>query len=155
VEDQGLRVRKALHRVHLWIHPEGRVSGALYVREHSPEHAGREQPFEVVNEDVPFLVVRRNQPEELRFYNKASVIRVEYRANDAKGPPSVARGCRLHMMDGSLLEGEIREPLAPDRARLLDYLNQPKLRFLRLFGNDDRLCLVNKSYVICVTSLDD
>ena len=58
------------------------------------------------------------------------------------------------MMDGSLLEGEIREPLPEDRSRLYDYLNQVRTRFIRLRVDGDRVFLVNKSYVIHATAVD-
>jgi hypothetical protein len=54
-------------------------------------------------------------------------------------------------MDGSMISGEIREQLSPERARLYDYLNKDDDRFLKIFTGDDHICLVNKSYVIQVT----
>ena len=146
-----LRVPKKLTPVALWVHPEGRVLGSLFLREQSPNHAGAEQPLEILNQPEPFLVFRRENPLELRFYNKRSIIRVEY---SAQGVPPAADTteiqCRLHMMDGSLISGTIQEALAPDRARLLDYLNKTDDGFIKIHMEEGAVYLVNKAYIIHV-----
>jgi hypothetical protein len=64
--------------------------------------------------------------------------------------------CVLQMMDGSLINGTIEEPLHPNRARLLDYLNNPDDTFIKLHM-EGNTTLVNKSYIIHVQvdNLDD
>jgi len=42
--------------------------------------------------------------------------------------------------------------MARHRARLFDYLNQPDVRFIRLHLPEGGICLVNRNYVIHVTS---
>lgn len=153
-----LRVPKKLAPVTLWVHPEGRVLGSLFLREQSPNHAGAEHPLEVLNQSEPFLVFRRDDPLELRFYNKRSIIRVEYAAQDASPTTdAVEIECRLHMMDGSLISGTIQESLAPDRARLLDYLNKTIDGFIKIHMEEGAVYLVNKAYIIHVhvAKLDD
>lgn len=147
-----LRVPKKLTPVTLWVHPEGRVLGSLFLREQSPNHAGAEQPLEILNQSEPFLVFRLDNPMELRFYNKRSIIRVEYAAQDAlpPSPDTTEIQCRLHMMDGSLINGTIQEALAPDRARLLDYLNKADDGFIRIHMEEGAVYLVNKAYIIHV-----
>ena len=78
-----LKIPKKLKLVTLWVHPEGRVVGSLFLRPQSANRAGEEEPLEVLNTADPFLVLKRDQPDELRFYNKSSVVRVEY---DDDGP---------------------------------------------------------------------
>lgn len=146
-----LRVPKKLAPVTLWVHPEGRVVGSLFLREQSPNHAGAEQPLEVLNQSEPFLVFRRENPLELRFYNKRSIIRVEYADEGApQAPDSTEIQCRLHMMDGSLISGTIQESLSPDRARLLDYLNKTDDGFIKIHLEEGAVYLVNKAYIIHV-----
>jgi len=101
--------------------------------------------------------MRREQPDEIRFYNRASIIRVEYTAgeHDCTEQETTTLRCRLMMMDGSMLEGHITESLPPEQSRLYDYLNQTDDRFIRLFLNDKDVCLVNKSYIIQVSTLDE
>ena len=81
-----LKIPKKLKLVTLWVHPEGRVVGSLFLRPQSANRAGEEEPLEVLNTADPFLVLKRDQPDELRFYNKSSVVRVEYDDDPAPLP---------------------------------------------------------------------
>ena len=125
-----LKVPKTKRNVSLWVHPEGQVIGSLFVRQQSPHHAGEELPVEVLNDDDPFIVLEKNNPEQLRFYNRNSIIRVEY----SEESPSKASplSCQINMMDGSIIEGTIREDLPPEHSRLFDYLNQENTSFYGL-----------------------
>ena len=147
-----LKIPKKLKQVTLWVHPEGRVVGCLFLRPQSANRAGEEEPLEVLNTIDPFLVLKRDQPDELRFYNKSSVVRVEYDKDDT---PEIARvkplPCTLHLMDGSLITGTIRKALPPDRSRLFDYLNLHEERFVKVYAEDGSVCAVNKAYIACVT----
>lgn len=147
-----LKIPKKLKPVTLWVHPEGRVVGSLFLRPQSPNAPREEEPLEVLNTADPFLVLRREDPDELRFYNKSSVVRVEYQ-EDAPTLPNDVRPllCTLHLMDGSLIGGTIRKVLPPDRARLFDYLNLHDERFVKIYCDDDSVCAVNKAYITCVT----
>ena len=151
VKSDILKVPKRLKAVTLWVHPEGRVRGSLFLREHSPDHAGPEQPIEVLNQCNPFVVIQRDEPEEVRFYNMRSIIRVEYAVQDddirVEGP---GMQCSLQMMDGALIHGTIHEQLPPERARLLDYLNRSDECFIKVYLDDGLIFLVNKAYIIHV-----
>lgn len=145
-----LKVPKTLRQVTLWVHPEGRVIGSIFLRQHSINHAGPEQPLEALNRAEPFIVVKREVPDELRFYNRKSIIRVEYEGKDRQIATTIKPlPCHLHMMDGSLLSGFIHEPLHPNKARLLDYLNKPEDTFIKMHADGNTL-LINKSYIIHV-----
>jgi hypothetical protein len=145
-----LKIPKSLVPVRLWVHPEGQVVGSLFLREQTtaqPKDA--EQPLDVLNRANPFLVVKREQPDELRFYNRASIIRVEYTETQAPEDETVAAlECQLQMMDGSILDGVIREQLPPDHSRLFDYLNLQGNNFIKIYVSSMDVCLVNKSYII-------
>lgn len=148
-----LKIPKILRPVLLWVHPEGRVVGFLFLREHSPHHAGPEEPVEALNQDEPFLVFKREQPEELRFYNRTSIVRLEYEeAPSTTRPETKAIACQVHMMDGSVITGTIKESLPPDRSRLFDYLNKSDQRFIKLHVQPNVACLINKSYIIQATA---
>ena len=147
-----LKIPKKLKLVTLWVHPEGRVVGYLFLRPQSAHRPGEEEPLEVLNTADPFLVLKRDHPDELRFYNKSSVVRVEYDEDDTLEIPSVEPlPCTLHLMDGSLITGTIRKALPPDRSRLFDYLNLHEERFVKVYGEDGSVCAVNKAYIACVT----
>ena len=147
---ETLKVKKTLQEVIMWVHPEGQVHGALYVSV-DKQAQPVEDPHSVLNNNWPFLVLRRRDPDELRFYNRGSIIRVEYDQARPNDPATVDIPCRILMMDGAVFEGEISEVLPPERARLYDYLNQANDRFLRVYLDEGRVCLLNKSYIIQVT----
>jgi hypothetical protein len=144
-----LRIPKKEKTVTLWVHPEGRVIGSMFLHEQSTRHAGGQEPLEILNQNEAFLVFKRHDPDEIRFYNRGSIVRLEYAADDVPVlPDSTPLPCRLQLMDGSIISGVIREPLPPDRARLYDYLNRSEERFIRLLVDDDRIYIVNKAYIV-------
>ncbi len=155
MSEQRLKIPKNLREVTLWVHPEGRVIGSLFLRQQSIHHAGEEEPREVLNQEEPFLVLKRDAPDELRFYNRASIVRVEYMdtpPDDGGTNGFVTLPCELHMMDGSYIKGNIMERLPSESARLFDYLNRKEERFIRVFQEGNLVCLVNKAYVIQVVA---
>jgi len=150
MESKLLKVPKVAREVTFWVHPEGRVIGSIFLRKQSAHHAGEETPQEAMNYPEPFVVLRRDNPEELRFYNRKSVIRVEYSGKDFQVATAIKPlACELHLMDGSCIRGLIDEPLHPNRARLLDYLNRTEDQFIKL-NVEQNTVLVNKSYIIHV-----
>ena len=147
-----LKIPKIKRQVSMWVHPEGQVIGSLFLREQSVNHAGVEEPIEVLNKDKAFIVLDREES-QVRFYNRNAIIRVEYEeTSPTPGPEQKIIPCQLTMMDGALFNGEIRETLAPDRARLFDYLNHEQARFIKLYTDTNQICLVNKSYIINVAT---
>ena len=109
--------------------------------------------MEVLNQPDPFLVVKLEGTDEIRFYNKHAIVRVEYPLeSNLQVPDADVRHCILQMMDGSSMEGTIRRVLPPDRARLVDYLNFGGERFLKIDCSDRRVYLINKLYIMSVTT---
>ncbi|MGD8568567.1 MAG: hypothetical protein PVJ39_10795 [Gammaproteobacteria bacterium] len=150
MESELLKVPKVPRSVTFWVHPEGRVTGSIFLRKQSMHHAGEETPLEALNHPEPFIVLRRQDPDQLRFYNRKSLIRVEYEGKDYDVATAIKPlSCQLFMMDGSVISGNIQEPLHPNRARLLDYLNKTEDQFIKLHV-DRNTVLVNKSYIIHV-----
>ena len=149
----SLKIPKIKRQVNLWVHPEGQVIGSLFLREQSVNHAGVEEPIEVINKDKAFIVLEREVDGQVCFYNRNAIIRLEYEHTTTSAEADLKiMPCQLTMMDGALFAGEIRESLAPDRARLFDYLNQDKARFIKLYIDNKQVCLVNKSYIVKVTT---
>lgn len=146
-----LRIAKAQRQVSMWVHPEGLVKGAIFVTV-GHDNETLEDPRYVLNADKPFLVLYREHPEELRFYNRSAIVRVEYDADKPSDENTTVIACRINMMDGSVLDGEIIEVLPADYSRLYDYLNQGQERFIRLFTGESQVCMVNKNYIIQVTT---
>jgi hypothetical protein len=150
-----LKIPKRLAQVVLQVHPEGRVVGFLFVSPQSTHYPAGETPLDLFNAATPFVVLRRTAPDELRFYNKNAIIRVECEADTPTEIKEIEPlYCRLQMMDGTLICGNIRRHLHPDYARLSDYLNLCDERFIEIFTDDGKQWLVNKSYIVYVTPLD-
>jgi len=149
-------IPKALRQVTLWVHPEGRVIGSLFLSFHTKNGPGLEDPCAVLNDAAPFFVLQRAEPEDLRFYNKRAIVRVEYQEEETpseEGAGIKTLHCQVSLMDGSLIEGVVRYPLPPSHERLYDYLNLSKERFAKLYLEDGSICLVNKAYIVCVSQL--
>ena len=146
--ENPLKIPKVEKDVTLWTHPAGLVVGSIYLHLGDPERSHAEDPWAVMNHPDDFLVVRRHEPEELRFYNKASLIRVEY-TEDERDVAEAGKElpCRVHLMDGSVIDAAMRKSLPPERSRLYDYMNTDNPRFLKLYVENRAVCLVNKSYV--------
>ena len=150
----ALKIPKKRIPVKVWVHPDGLVLGEIFVHLQSSRHDGEEEPAEMLNGSDAFFVMR-SRSGELRFYNKHAVVRLEYSAQVAR----LEAGCasclqaRLHLMDGSCLEGTIQEVLPPGNARLYDYINIFDQRFVRLFLPDETVALVSKAYIVRVEEL--
>lgn len=149
--EKPLKIAKALREVSMWVHPEGLITGAIYVAV-GEDNLSQEDPRNVLNTDKPFLVLKRQQPDEVRFYNRASIVRVEYDDTGSIDEEATILPCRVSLMDGSVIDGRIIEVLPRDHARLYDYLNQTQERFLRLYTAETTVCMLNKSYIIKVTT---
>lgn len=151
---KNLKIDKTLRPLTLWIHPEGRVTGSIFVQPEVDNDRG-EKPADVLNMDAPFLVLQKQDPEEIRFYNRSAIIRAEYPKSGANpSADSHTYNCQLMMMDGSVITGTIQESLPSEYARLYDYLNQKADRFIKLHSHDGTSYLVNKSYVTQIQSED-
>lgn len=157
--NEDLKIPKKQKQVTLWIHPEGRVIGSLFLSLHSGSSDSEEAPLEALNHPKSFLALRRDDSNELRFYNKSSIVRVEHCKAQSDESDALEQinliACRLCLMDGSIIEGMIKRALPPDNARLYDYLNMPEERFAEVHIENDIVCLVNKSYIVYVKQLQD
>jgi hypothetical protein len=152
--DNPLRILKRRLPVTLWVHPEGRVVGNIFLHLGGGAPRDGEAPWSVLNEPADFLVVERRNPEETRFYNKHAIVRVDYVdpiLAEVAGTPLM---CRVTLMDGLLLEGEICKAMPEERSRLYDYLNETRDRFLELCLAGGQRTLINKNYVVSISPRD-
>ena len=149
MSELDLKIPTTLYPVTLWVHPEGRVIGSLFLRDDQTDKT--EDVLTLVNYPEQFLVFKCETPSEIRFYNRSSIIRMEYDDPESIDADNKSLQCQLHMMDGSLISGTIRESLPADHSRLYDYLNLSENRFLRIHTNNGEVILVNKTYVNQVT----
>ncbi|HEC28765.1 MAG TPA: hypothetical protein ENI65_04160 [Gammaproteobacteria bacterium] len=147
------KIPKKERPVTLWVHPEGRVLGSIFIREQSLHHIGEETPVELLNQIKPFLVIHRDDLNEYRFYNKSSIVRLEIENPAENNAEEDSIECELYMMDGSLISGSIRGAFPPDRTRLYDHLNKEGDQFIPLHQDDNRVLLMNKKYIIYAKAL--
>lgn len=151
MSEKPLKIPKALQPVTMWVHPEGLVVGSIFVAI-GKKDGELEDPALILNDSSPFLVLQREGPDELRFYNRSSIVRVEYVGETPDDKNITSIPCVAHMMDGSVIDGNIIENLPNDYSRLYDYLNHNQERFIRLHTSDDNICMINKTYIVRVTS---
>ncbi|MCC6475332.1 MAG: hypothetical protein IT514_16495 [Burkholderiales bacterium] len=156
MDDSALRIPKKLMPLTLWVHPDGAVAGSIFLHLPTLETPCGERPPDVFNEPGDFVAVKRDEPEDLRFYNKSAIVRVTYWDAIARtlenGQP---RPCRITLMDGSLIDGEICKAEPQERSRLYDYMNDTRERFLELHNERNEVTLVNKSYVVFISARPD
>ena len=155
MDKSSLKILKRQMPVTLWVHPEGRVVGSMFLTFPSPQSAGGEKPVDVINRAVDFLVFKLEDTDEIRFYNKSSIVRVEYwDGSNSEDNSGRLQPCRITMMDGALFEGEISKQQPEEHSRLYDYMNDTRERFLRLRLGDGIIALINKSYIVSISSIE-
>lgn len=152
MSNELFKVPKNKRQARLWVHPDGQVIGSIFVLAQSVLHAGEEEPIEALNGDAPFVVISLEDPEQLRFYNRNSVLRLEYTENADATTSAAVMNCRIQMMDGAIITGKIQEALPQNKSRLFDYLNRTDERFIKLYTGEKEICLINKSYINYVTN---
>jgi hypothetical protein len=57
-------------------------------------------------------------------------------------------------MDGALFDGAICKALPEENSRLYDYMNDTQERFLTLRLTGGNVALINKTYIVCISSLE-
>ncbi len=149
----ALKLPTKQKKVQLWVHPGGPVIGSLFI--HHNKDGKDEAVLDILNHNDPFVVFQVDTPNEIRFYNRQSIIRIEYSDKDVIAQSAQTLFCTIHMMDGTVIEGTIKEALPPEYARLYDYLNKQDNRFLKIYAGNDEICLINKSYINQVTLPDN
>lgn len=153
MNNETFQIPKKRRPVTIWIHPEGRVVGSMFVLPQSAHSVGEETPIEVLNHPDPFLVIALDESGEIRFYNKRSIVRVIYPQELPEQSAELVRlACSLHMMDGTRLKGTIQELLPPENARLFDYINSRSGggSFVKIHLDDGDVCFVNTAYIVQV-----
>jgi len=153
MDTEALKIPKKKKLVALWVEAEGQVIASVFLQLQSDAHSGEETPEDIFNRPDTFIVVQIEDPQETRFYHMGRVTRVEYHED---APPESSSDlselpCRLTLVDGSQVEGTIREFLLPEHSRLYDYINKSEKRFVKLYESEDQVILVNKDHIINIS----
>jgi hypothetical protein len=151
-----LKIPTRLKRLTLWIHPEGKIDASLFLNLQGKHGVEEDEILDTLNQRIPFLVLKREDFHDVCFYNKAFIIRVGYHEEIRPQPiGNTSLPCRLHLSDGSVVDGAVKEALRPESSRLVDYLNLADEPFARIHLATGNVCLVNKAYIFSVTPLND
>ena len=60
------------------MHPEGRVIGSIFLSRQNKNYTGSEEPIDALNRKDAFIVLKSEEHEGPKFYNKCAIIRAEY-----------------------------------------------------------------------------
>jgi hypothetical protein len=130
--------------------PGGRTRRiALFLADAAAEHSGPEVPSDLLNGGDDFLPALDEEAGVMTFLNRhgLAVVRVgrEGVADDDAPTIPTEHEVELLLRDGTTLRGLVSYLRPPERARLVDYLNEPT-PFLPLL-EEHTLALVNKRHV--------
>jgi hypothetical protein len=151
------RVLKRRVSIEIAIAHAGRRSVSVFLSEFASHHAGPERVSDLLNGDADFIPAVVQGSEATTFYQRQGLL-CAWVAPDEEAPPTEAhtvptgRALELTLSDGTLIRGQVGYVLPPERARLIDFLNEAPA-FFRLLAAD-RVALINKRHVTQVVPLD-
>jgi hypothetical protein len=152
-----LRVPKRRVAIEIAIAHDPRRSVVVFLSEFASHHAGAERVSDLLNGSAEFLPALDPDGKRMTFYNRAGILFV--RVDPAEEPVladahtiPTEHEVELTLSEGSVLRGLVSYVLPPDRARVIDFLNEAP-QFFRVL-EPDRATLVNKRHVAQVVALD-
>jgi hypothetical protein len=121
---------------------------ALFLSEAAPGHSGPERPADLLTGGGEFVPAFDEEAQATTFLNRAgvAVLRVPRpEAETEEIAPVAEHAVEVHLGSGTVLSGVVSFVRPPERARLLDFLNEPA-PFFRL-TEPEGVALVNKRHV--------
>ncbi|HET9594921.1 MAG TPA: hypothetical protein VFP65_05025 [Anaeromyxobacteraceae bacterium] len=129
---------------------------ALFLSEHASRHEGPEEVADLLEADGAFLPARDLASGRIAFLRR-DAIAVAALDGVAEDPfalaPAEQHALEARLPGGRTVRGVVSYVLPPDRARVLDHLNQPGA-FLALHGDDGVVRLVAKRHVARLDALE-
>lgn len=129
----------------------------LFLAEFASQHIGEERVSDVLNGHTEFIPAFDGERKAMTFTHRDALMWANLSVEDE--PPTAdahtipsEHEVELALSDGSVHRGLISYVRPPDRARIIDYLNEAP-RFFRLVQGE-RVMLVNKRHVAQVISLN-
>ena len=154
MEELRVPKRKTLIEVVL---PGGAVRRVeVFLAEFAGAHEGSERLVDLLNGEGEFFPAFDVEAKQMSFVNRSSLALVWVDAGlDAEPAEQVTipteHEVELSLLDGGSLRGLVTYVLPPDRARLIDYLNDPSPYFRVHQGA--RVALVHKRHVARIVIL--
>lgn len=147
----GLKVPKRAVQVELHLYEVGPRRFELYLAEQGARDPRPESVVARLEDDAQFLPGRDVSEEEWALVNKAAIVWADVPEEAAvlsleEELYDHRRPLEVELIGGGVLRGELLYSAPDNRARTVDYLNQPG-RFLRVFRGGG-LALVNKGWIL-------
>ena len=134
------------------------VRGNVFIHFSSYRPFELEDVSELFNSESPFFPIELDN-DEVILVAKERVAEIAADRSDApsdlapRDPPSPTALLQVLLVGGEVRLGSIRLDAPPDRARVLDYLNALRSRFLTLYTSNEAR-LINRSLIDRVRPLD-
>ena len=145
------RIEKVRRAVEVTLTNGYRLDGDVFVQSSTRFGAGPEEPFDLLNDDEPFLPLVLDTGAAY-LVHKAQIAVVGTRlpeGDDAVERAVIGMKVELTLIDGSTHVGCIFPEVRANRQRLIDALNDLSLPFLALFTTE-QLRLVNRRHIAYV-----
>ena len=131
------------------------LAGEIHVQPRVAHHEGAETPVEMLNRTEPFFVLSHEGG--VLFLSKAQVAYVSCGAQPPLGDPERFNAAKLvalevQLVGGAEFKGWATVERPPNRARTLDYLNEPE-PFFTVWTNAVT-CYIHRAHVRLVRPLD-
>lgn len=154
---EELRVPKRRVGIEVGLSGDKRRNVVVFLSEFASNHLGPERVSDLLNGEAEFIPALDPSRNAMTFNNRAGLLWV---AVDVQEEPASSEShtipteheVELTLSDGSTLSGLVSYVLPPDRARVVDFLNEAPQFFRVLQG--DRVTLVNKRHVAQVVALN-
>ena len=131
---------------------------ALFLADAVPGLSDHERLCDLLEDDAPFLPALDLESGAITFISRAALVVAEAGADAERGPGDelglpTEFAVEVMVVDGQRLRGHVSYVLPPDRARLVDFLNDGR-QFLPLYGDGDTVRFVHKRRVCRVDLLE-
>lgn len=154
---EELRVPKRRVPIEIGLAGDQRRNLVVFVAEFASHHTGVERVSDLLNGKAEFIPALDPDRNVMSFLNRAGILCV--RLDPAEEPASAEahtipteHEVELTLSDRTSLRGFVSYVLPPDRARVIDFLNEAP-QFFRLL-EPQRVALVNKRHVAQVVALN-
>lgn len=155
---EELKVPKRRVPVSLTLAGGVRTRVDLFLADAVPGLSDRERLCDLLEEDAPFLPALDLESGAITFISRAALVVAEAGADAERGPGDelglpTEVAVEVTVVEGQRLRGHVSYVLPPDRARLVDFLNDDR-QFLPLYDDGGTVRFVHKRCVCRVDPLE-
>jgi hypothetical protein len=153
---EELRIPKRKTTVEFSLEGGTRRHVIVFLSEFASTHAGPERISDLLNGEAEFFPALDPSRDAMCFFHREAITsaRVEASlepADDTAHTIPLEHEVEIRLADGALVRGLVTYVLPPDRARVIDFLNEAP-RFFRVLEKDV-VVLVNKRHVCEVAAI--